>query len=303
MAVKKYKPNTAGRRISSVDAFADITKWEPEKSLTVRVGRNGGRNNQGKITVRHQGGGARKLYRVVDFKQDKYGIPGKVKTIEYDPNRNARLALVAYADGKKCYMVAPEGLKVGQTVLSSATEKLEQQAGNRMPIKFVLPGTMISNVELWPGKGGQLARSAGNSVLVQGIENGRAQIKLPSSEVRTISEDCLATIGQVSNSEWRNIRWGKAGRMRNRGIRPTVRGKVMNPVDHPHGGGEGKHPIGMVAPKMSMVNWLSVQRHVILINKLISSLSLEERARGKMRNYESVRIYEFVYSQEFVVRM
>lgn len=249
MAVKKYKTNNAGRRISSVDAFDTITKFEPEKSLIKRISNKSGRNAQGKVTVRHKGGGARLLYRAVDFKQDKYGIPAIVKAIEYDPSRNARIALVYYADGEKRYVIAPEDLKVGQTILSSATEKIDLQVGNRMPIKFIPAGMMIYNVELWPGKGGQLARSAGTKVLLQNLENNQAQIKMPSGEIRVISDNCLASIGQASNSEWRNIRWGKAGRMRHRGIKPTVRGKVMNPVDHPHGGGEGKQPIGMVAPK------------------------------------------------------
>lgn len=248
MAIKKYKPTSAGRRISSVDAFEDITTSKPEKSLLKIIKKQGGRNSQGKITVRHKGGGAKRFYRLVDFKQDKYDIPGTVSTIEYDPNRNARIALITYKDGEKRYIVAPAKLTVGMTILSSKKE-VPIEVGNRLPLDKMPMGMMIYNVELRPGYGAKLARSAGAMIQLMAVEGKYAQLKLPSGEVRLVPKKCAASIGQVSNADYMHIRWGKAGRKRHLGIRPTVRGSVMNPVDHPHGGGEGRQSIGLKAPK------------------------------------------------------
>jgi len=249
MAVKKYKPLTPGRRKSSVDSFSDITKKDPVKKLKIIKKRKGGRNATGRITVRHQGGGAKRFIRVIDYKRDKFDIPAIVKTIEYDPNRNARIALVVYKDGEKRYIVAPNELKVGQAIISSKENKIKVQSGNAMPLKNMPEGAIMYNIELTPGKGGQLVRGAGSSAQLMAVEGKYATIKLPSSEVRKLHKDCLATLGSVSNAEYNTIRWGKAGRKRHLGIRPTVRGKVMNPVDHPHGGGEGRQPIGLKYPK------------------------------------------------------
>ena len=248
MAIKKYKPTSAGRRISSVDAFEDITTSKPEKSLLKIIKKQGGRNSQGKITVRHKGGGAKRFYRLVDFKQDKYDIPGTVSTIEYDPNRNARIALITYKDGEKRYIVAPAKLTVGMTILSSKKD-VPIEVGNRLPLDKMPMGMMIYNVELRPGYGAKLARSAGAMIQLMAVEGKYAQLKLPSGEVRLVPKKCAASIGQVSNADYMHIRWGKAGRKRHLGIRPTVRGSVMNPVDHPHGGGEGRQSIGLKAPK------------------------------------------------------
>ncbi len=249
MGVRKYKPTSPGRRNSSVDDFADITVTKPYKPLTVHLKEHSGRNSQGKITVRHQGGGARHRYRLVDFARTaKLDMPATVETIEYDPNRNARIGLISYQDGQKSYIILPDGLKVGDAVMSSM-KKQEIKVGNRLPMEFIPAGMLVHCVELEPGKTGLLARSAGNGVTVLSIEGQFVQAKLPSGEVRMFDKNCLATIGQVSNAEHRNIRWGSAGRMRHRGIRPSVRGKAMNPVDHPHGGGEGNQPIGMKHPK------------------------------------------------------
>ncbi|MFC1599129.1 50S ribosomal protein L2 [Patescibacteria group bacterium] len=249
MAVKKYKPLTPARRKSSVDSFADITVKKPAKKLTKSKRRISGRNANGRITVRHRGGGAKRLVRIVDFKRDKFDIPAVVKSIEYDPNRNARIALVIYRDGEKKYIVAPDGLKVGRKIVSSLEKKVDIKRGNAMPLKHIPEGTMVYNIELTPGKGGQLVRGAGGSAQLMAVEGKYATIKLPSSEVRKVLKECLATIGTVSNPDYMNIRWGKAGRKRHLGIRPTVRGKVMNPCDHPHGGGEGRQPIGLKYPK------------------------------------------------------
>lgn len=248
MGIKIYKPTTPSRRDTSVLTSGDLTKVAPTKSLLVSGKNMGGRNSSGKITVRHQGGGARKQIRIVDFKRDKFEIPAVVASIEYDPGRNSRLALLNYKDGEKRYIVAPVSMKVGDNVISSKN-KVEFSTGNTMPLLHIPTGMAIYNVEIKPGHGGQIARSAGNSVTLMGFDKGNAQLKLPSGEVRLVKETCLATVGTVSNPEFKNIRWGKAGRMRHRGIRPTVRGKVMNPVDHPHGGGEGQNPIGMKHPK------------------------------------------------------
>ena len=248
MAIKIYKPTTPARRQTSVLASKDITAKASEKGLLKSAKRMAGRNSYGKITVRHQGGGARKKIRVIDFKRDKFDIPATVAAIEYDPGRNSRIALLSYADGEKRYIVAASGCKVGDKVMSSKG-KIEFKTGNAMPLHHIPAGMTVYNIELAPGRGAQLARSAGGTVYLMGFDRGYAQIKLPSGEIRQIDENCLATIGTVSNVDFKNIRWGKAGRMRHRGIRPTVRGKVMNPVDHPHGGGEGHNPIGMKHPK------------------------------------------------------
>jgi large subunit ribosomal protein L2 len=248
MAVKVYKPTTPGRRNSSVDSFADITTNKPYKPLLKIKKRKGGRNNTGRITVRHRGGGAKRFIRQVDFKMEKYDIPAKVLTIEYDPNRNARIALVCYADGEKRYIVAPADLKVDDTVMSSK-KFIEVEPGNRMPLEVIPEGMAIYGIELKPGKGAEMVRSAGTMAKLMGVEGKYAQVKLPSGEIRLVLKTCMASIGQVSNSEYGHIRWGKAGRKRHLGFRPTVRGKAMNPCDHPHGGGEGRTPIGMKAPK------------------------------------------------------
>lgn len=248
MPIRKYKPTTAGRRISSVDAFSDITKKEPEKKLKVYRKRTGGRNAQGRLTVRHHGGGAKRFARVIDFKQDKFDIPAKVAAIEYDPNRGARLALLNYADGEKRYVVATQGLKVGEQIVSSK-ERVEIKPGNRMPLERIPVGITVHSLELSPGKGAAAVRGAGLSAQYMALEGKFAHIKLPSGEVRMFPKECMATIGQISNPDYRLIRWGKAGRSRHLGVRPTVRGKAMNPVDHPHGGGEGRHPIGLKHPK------------------------------------------------------
>lgn len=243
MPIKVYKPTSSGRRQSSVDTFSDVTKFEPEKSLITILKAKSGRNNQGHITVRHQGGGAKKYYRIVDFKQHNFDIEGEVKAIEYDPNRSTRIILVEFTDGKKSYLIAPEGLKVGDKVVSSKNA-IEARSGNRMPLQYIPVGLFIYSIELTPGKGGQIVRSAGLTAQLIGVDEKYAQVKLPSGEVRLILKECTASVGTLSNSDHRLVRWGKAGRMRHRGIRPTVKGKNMNPVDHPHGGGEGHSPIG-----------------------------------------------------------
>jgi len=251
MPIKIYKPTSPGRRKSSVDAFSDVTKFTPEKSLIEILKAKSGRNNQGRITVRHQGGGVKRYYRLIDFKQQKFDMPATVAAIEYDPNRGARIALITYTDGTKSYVLAPEGMKVGDTMVSSAGA-VEAKTGNRMPLKSIPIGLFVYNVELTKGKGGQIVRGAGLSAQLVGVEGDYAQIKLPSGEIRAISIDCAATIGILSNADRRLIRWGKAGRMRHRGIKPTVKGKNMNPVDHPHGGGEGHSPIGQKRGAMTV---------------------------------------------------
>ncbi|MDO4701981.1 MAG: 50S ribosomal protein L2 [Erysipelotrichaceae bacterium] len=246
MAIKKYKPTTPGRRGMSGLTFSEITAVKPEKSLTVSFSKSGGRNNTGKITTRHHGGGHKQLYRIIDFKRNKDNIPAKVATIEYDPNRSANIALLNYADGEKRYILAPKGLTVGQTVVSG--ESADIKVGNALEMKNMPEGTFIHNVELKPGKGGQLARSAGVSAQILGIENKYVIIRLASGEVRKILANCRATIGTVGNEDHSLVNLGKAGRSRWLGIRPTVRGSVMNPNDHPHGGGEGRTPIGRKSP-------------------------------------------------------
>jgi ribosomal protein L2, bacterial/organellar len=248
MGIKKVKPTTPGRRQATFDDFADITKSKPEKSLTVIKKQRGGRNSNGKITVRHQGGGVKRFIRIVDFKRDKFNIPATVASIEYDPGRGARIALLNYADGEKRYIVAPIGLTVGDKIVS-ANELVEIKVGNAMPVEFVPAGVAIHNIELISGRGGKIARGAGNCAFVMGVEGKYAQIKMPSGEIRLVKKECLCTIGRASNPDLRHISLGKAGRSRLLGIRPTVRGTAMNPVDHPHGGGEGKQSIGLRYPK------------------------------------------------------
>ena len=246
MAIKKFKPTSPARRFMTVSAFDEITKFEPERSLLKPLKKNAGRNSYGRITVRHRGGGNKQKYRIIDFKRNKFDIPATVIGIEYDPNRSANIALIQYEDGEKRYILAPVGLTDGDTVISSATADIKP--GNTLPISAIPVGTLIHNIELSPGKGGQLVRAAGNSAQLMAKENEYAQVRLPSGEVRMIRINCLATIGQVGNLDHENISIGKAGRKRHMGIRPTVRGVVMNPNDHPHGGGEGKSPIGMPSP-------------------------------------------------------
>lgn len=248
MPIRVYKPTTPARRRTSVDTFSDITKKRPEKKLIKIKKKTGGRNVRGKITVRHRGGGAKQFYRLIDYKRNKFDVPATVEAIEYDPNRKARLALIKYEDGEKQYMIAPVDLKIGNTVMSSK-KRVEIQVGNRMPLSELPLGTSIYNIELTPGKGAQIVRSAGSLAKLMAVEGDNATVKLPSGEVRFISKNAMATLGQVSNPDAMNIRIGKAGRKRHMGIRPTVRGKAMNPVDHPHGGGEGNAPIGLKAPK------------------------------------------------------
>ena len=246
MAIKRYKPTSSARRFMTVSAYDEITTTKPEKSLLEDQRKSGGRNAQGKITVRHIGGGNRRKYRIIDFKRAKDGVPAIVKTIEYDPNRSANIALLYYADGAKTYILAPVGLKVGDTVLSG--EGADIKAGNALALKDIPVGTMVHNIEMQPGKGGQIARAAGMSAQIMAKGDKYVTLKMPSGEMRYILATCKATIGQVGNLEHEIIRVGKAGKTRYLGIRPTVRGVVMNPCDHPHGGGEGKSPVGMPGP-------------------------------------------------------
>lgn len=240
MGTREYKPTSPGRRFMSVLTYDEVTRKGPEKTLVVKLKKTGGRNHSGKITTRHIGGGHKKKYRIIDFKRNKFEIPGKVSSIEYDPNRSANIALVNYRDGEKRYILAPLGLKVGDTVISSKKPDTDIKEGNAMPLEYIPLGTFIHNVELKPGKGGQIARSAGNYSQLIAKEGGYGHVRLPSGEVRLINLACMATIGQVGNIEHENISIGKAGRHRWMGIRPTVRGSAMNPVDHPLGGGEGR---------------------------------------------------------------
>ena len=246
MATKSYKPTTPSRRFMTTADFSVLSDVKPEKSLLVKLKKNAGRNNYGRITVRHRGGGNKVKYRIIDFKRDKIDMNATVLTLEYDPNRTAYIALVQYEDGEKRYILAPEGLKVGDIVVSS--ENADIKPGNTLPLSCIPVGTIIHNIEISKNKGGQLVRAAGNAAQLMAKEGGYALIRLPSNEVRKVLIDCKATIGQVSNLEHENVSIGKAGRKRHMGIRPTVRGVVMNPCDHPHGGGEGKSPIGRPAP-------------------------------------------------------
>ena len=246
MAIKTFKPTSPARRNMTVPTYEELSKVAPEKSLLEKVKNHAGRNSYGRITVRHQGGGNKRKYRIIDFKRDKMDMPAVVQSIEYDPNRSAHIALIKYEDGVKSYIIAPVGLKVGATVISSTTADIKP--GNTLPIANIPVGTIIHNIELVPGHGAQLVRSAGNSAQLMSKENGISQVRLPSGEVRIIRLDCKATIGQVGNIDHENVSIGKAGKKRHMGIRPTVRGSVMNPCDHPHGGGEGRSPIGHASP-------------------------------------------------------
>ena len=247
MGIKQYKPTSPGRRGATGYTFEEITKTKPEKSLTVPVRKKAGRNRQGRITVRHRGGGAKRMLRIIDFKRDKFGVPGKVAAIEYDPNRSARIALIHYADGDKRYILWPVGLKVGDTVMSGP--EAEIRPGNALPLRRIPLGTAVHNVELSLKRGGQLVRSAGSAAQVMAKEERYVLVRLPSGEIRKLLADCLATIGQVGNVEHSQIKLGRAGRARLMGRRPEVRGSAMSPRDHPHGGGEGKAPIGLPGPK------------------------------------------------------
>ncbi len=247
MPLKVYKPTSPGRRGMTGATFEEITKKKPEKSLLKPLKKKAGRNNQGRITVRHRGGGAKRMYRVIDFKRDKLGIQGEVAAIEYDPNRSARLALVNYADGEKRYILAPLGIKVGDTVLAGSDAEIK--IGNALPLKSIPTGTAIHNIELHRGKGGQMVKSAGGVAQLMAKEGSYALLRMPSGELRRVHIECFATIGQVGNVDHQHINLGKAGRKRHIGIRPTVRGSAMSPRDHPHGGGEGRSPIGMPGPK------------------------------------------------------
>jgi large subunit ribosomal protein L2 len=247
MGIRKYKPTSPGRRGMSSDTFEDVTKDKPERSLIREIRKHGGRNAQGKITVRHRGGGNRKQYRQVDFKRDKHGIPATVVAVEYDPNRSARIALLNYADGEKRYIIAPLGLRVGDSVVSGPN--VEVRLGNCLPLADMPLGTMVHNVEFRPGQGAQMARSAGAGVQLLAKEGDYATLRLPSGETRKVRQDCFAVVGQVGNVDHSNIKLGKAGRKRHMGFRPTVRGSAMSPRDHPHGGGEGRQPIGKPGPR------------------------------------------------------
>ena len=247
MAIKIYRPTSPGRRGMTVTSSADITRKDPERSLLAPLRKQAGRNNRGVVTVRHRGGGHKRRYRIIDFRRDKHGVAARVDSIEYDPNRSARIALVVYTDGEKRYIIATVGMQVGDTVMSGPTAEI--RTGNALPIAQIPLGTVIHNVEIYPGRGGQLARSAGNSAQLVAKDGGMAQVRLPSGEVRYVDINCLATIGQVSNPDHANMTIGKAGRYRWLGKRPSVRGIAMDPSSHPHGGGEGRSPIGMPGPK------------------------------------------------------
>ena len=246
MPIINYKPTTPARRNMSVTDYSGLSKVAPEKSLLAPLNKKSGRNSYGRLTVRHSGGGNRRKYRIIDFKRQKFDVPGKVLTLEYDPNRSAHIALIQYEDGEKRYIIAPNGLKVGDTVVAGASADIKP--GNALPLLNIPTGTFVHNVELYPGKGAQIARAAGNMAQLMAKENNMALLRLPSGELRNVSVDCMATIGQVGNIDHENVKIGKAGRKRNMGWRPTVRGSVMNPCDHPHGGGEGKSPVGRPGP-------------------------------------------------------
>ncbi|MBQ2847054.1 MAG: 50S ribosomal protein L2 [Clostridia bacterium] len=246
MSIKVYKPTSNARRDMSVTDYSELSKVAPERSLLVSLKKNSGRNSYGRITVRHRGGGQRRKYRIIDFKRDKFDIPATVASVEYDPNRSAFIALLQYEDGEKRYILQPAGLKVGDTVVAGTSADIK--AGNALPLTSIPVGTIIHNIELYPGRGGQLARAAGNSAQLMAKEGAYALLRLPSGELRNVPAGCMATIGQVGNVDHENVKVGKAGRKRHMGWRPTVRGSVMNPCDHPHGGGEGKSPIGRPGP-------------------------------------------------------
>jgi len=249
MGIKKFKPTSPGRRWMTGYSFEEITRTEPERSLLQPLKKQSGRNTYGRVTVRHRGGGMRRMYRIIDFRRDKFGIPARVDSIEYDPNRTARIALLVYADGEKRYILAPLGLKVNDVIISSRDEAVEIRPGNAMPLERMPLGTLVHNVELYPGRGGQLVRAAGAAAQVLAKEGAYVTLRMPSGEMRLIRKECMATIGQVGNLDHSNVKLGKAGRKRHMGWRPEVRGSAMTPRDHPHGGGEGRSPIGMPGPK------------------------------------------------------
>ena len=275
MAIKKYNPTTNGRRNMSVLVYDEITTSTPEKSLLAPLRKKGGRNNMGRITVRHQGGGHKQKYRIIDFKRDKFNVEGRIATVEYDPNRSANIALVNYFDGEKRYIIAPKGIKVGQTIVSG--ENVDIKVGNALPLEKIPVGTVIHNIELHPGHGAQLFRSAGASAQILGREGKYVLVRLTSGEVRKILGVCYATIGEVGNADYMNVNTGKAGRTRYLGIRPTVRGSVMNPNDHPHGGGEGRTSIGRKAP---LTPWGKVALGLKTRNKKKKSSDLIVRRRN-----------------------
>jgi large subunit ribosomal protein L2 len=275
MPIKIYKPTTNGRRNMTALTYEELTSNTPEKSLLVPISKTGGRNNQGKITVRHIGGGEKRKYRLIDFKRNKDDIPGKIATIEYDPNRSANIALIHYADGEKRYVLAAKGFEVGQVIYSGVNADIK--IGNALPIMIIPVGTVVHNVELHPGKGGQIARSAGTSVQILGREERYVLLRLQSGEVRKVLGTCRATIGEVGNESWELVNIGKAGRTRHMGVRPTVRGSAMNPNDHPHGGGEGKAPIGRKSP---MTPWGKKGRGVKTRDKNKASSDLIVRRRS-----------------------
>jgi large subunit ribosomal protein L2 len=277
MAIRKYKPTSPARRSMSVSTFEEITKTTPEKSLVEPLQKHAGRNNRGRITTRHRGGGNKRFYRIIDFKRNKSDIPARVAAIEYDPNRSARIALLFYVDGEKRYILAPLGVRVGDTVISG--ESVPVRTGNAMPLANIPTGTQVHNIELYPGKGGQLCRSAGTSAQLMAKVNNYAQLRMPSGEVRMVHVSCMATLGQVGNVDHENIEIGKAGRSRHMGRRPTVRGSVMNPNDHPHGGGEGKAPIGG-QPK---TKWGKPAFQRTRNNKRTSSMIVRRRPANKRR--------------------
>ena len=275
MAIKYYKPTTNGRRNMTTLINTEITCDTPEKSLLAPIKKNGGRNNLGKITVRHQGGGAKRKYRIIDFKRNKFDIPGTIATIEYDPNRSANIALVNYADGEKRYIIAPKDIKVGQKIVSGPNADI--RVGNALPLEKIPVGTMIHNIEMHPGHGAQLVRSAGTSAQILGREDKYVLIRLASGEVRKILGVCYATIGEVGNADYMNVNYGKAGRIRHMGINPTVRGSAMNPNDHPHGGGEGRAPVGRKAP---LTPWGKIALGLKTRNKKKKSNDLIVRRRN-----------------------
>jgi large subunit ribosomal protein L2 len=277
MPVRKYKPTSPARRSMSVSTFEEITKKRPEKNLTEPLKKNAGRNNRGRITTRHRGGGAKRFYRIIDFKRNKLGVPARVAAIEYDPNRSARIALLFYVDGEKRYILAPLGVRVNDTVVAGPDAPI--RTGNALPLRNIPTGTQIHNIELYPGKGGQLCRSAGTSAQLMAKVNNYAQLRMPSGEVRLVHLSCMATLGQVGNVDHENVEIGKAGRSRHMGRRPTVRGSAMNPNDHPHGGGEGKAPIGG-QPK---TKWGKAAFQRTRNNKRTDSMIVRRRPANKRR--------------------
>ena len=275
MAIRNYKPTTPGRRNMSVIDYSELSKVKPEKSLLCSLNKKAGRNSYGRITVRHRGGGSRKKYRIIDFKRRNFGVTGKVLTLEYDPNRSSHIALVEFEGGEKRYIIAPQDLKVGQEIVAGAEADIK--VGNALPLVNIPVGTFVHNIELYPGKGAQLARAAGIMAQLMAKEGKMALLRLPSGELRNVPVECMATIGQVGNIDHENVKIGKAGRKRNMGWRPTVRGSVMNPCDHPHGGGEGKSPVGRPGPCTPWGKPALVLRRKLLINILLNAETVNNR--------------------------